>query len=344
MGFVRKSLAILLFAPLLVVLPVVFVLQLILAAPFLILAHFATTQKKQNFGAGDESRQPKVTGYQPRSIKFDRLKDVSKLRGCNTRNVNYRWELFAEELSRAKAAATVAEALDFGAGSMRDSYELASVGFKVCSCDLNFAAMNEGLRYFDWSATSGAPSIVDFNSLANEKNRFSAITAFDVIEHLHEPEPILASFRNMLAPSGVLLVSVPNRMTLMERVFRRQHIARLKKGIVDSSGVPHVQFRTPGEWGDYFSAAGFRIVRHEMGIGFFVNDVWHAFYAIPIRFAIEPIIARVAHMLGLKHVPNRFEKLFYPAWLMRWVDRLDQYTAAKLKHRWAWNLFVLQRA
>ncbi len=237
----------------------------------------------------------------------------------------------------------MAEALDFGAGSLRDSYELAGLGFKVCSCDLNRAAMEEGHRFFDWSATSGAPAIVDFDSLGDQKNRVSAITAFDVIEHLHEPGPFLASFRNMLAPQGVLLVTVPNRLALMERFYRRNHLIRLKKGIIDRTGVPHVQFRTPSEWRDYFSAAGFSVVRHEMGIGFFVNDVWHAVYAIPIRFVIEPVLVRVARTVGLQYRPYGFEKLFYPAWLMRWVDRLDQSTAARLKHRWAWNLFVLQR-
>ncbi len=188
----------------LAVLPIAFVVQLLIAAPFLILVHFAKIRKSSSSAAADECPPPKVTGYAPRSFMFDRLTDVSKLRGCNTRNVHYRWSLFTEELSRAKVAAPVAEALDFGAGSLRDSYELAGLGFKVCSCDLNRAAMEEGHRFFDWSATSGPPAIVDFDSLGDQKNRFSAITAFDVIEHLHEPGLFLASFRNMLAPQGGL--------------------------------------------------------------------------------------------------------------------------------------------
>lgn len=58
---------------------------------------------------------------------------------------------------------------------------------------------------------------------------------------------------------------------------------------------------------------------------------------------IEPVLRRGARTVGLQYRPYGFEKIFYLVWLIRWVDRLDQFTAARLKHRWTWNLLVLQR-
>lgn len=61
---------------------------------------------------------------------FDRTDDVSKLDGCNTRNVEYRWDVFAKELANVPRGS---EALDFGAGSLRDSFELTKRGYNVIS-------------------------------------------------------------------------------------------------------------------------------------------------------------------------------------------------------------------
>src|ERR1700681_3348102 len=41
---------------------------------------------------------------------FDRSQDVSKLEGCNTRGIEYRWDLFTRELQRIPRGAA---ALDF---------------------------------------------------------------------------------------------------------------------------------------------------------------------------------------------------------------------------------------
>lgn len=59
---------------------------------------------------------------------FDRTSDVSKLEGCNTRGIEYRWSIFERELATVPAGAC---ALDFGAGSLRESFDLALRGFDV---------------------------------------------------------------------------------------------------------------------------------------------------------------------------------------------------------------------
>ena len=82
---------------------------------------------------------------------FDRRHDVSKLYGCNTRNVQYRWNLFAARIEELRKQFDAPHALDFGAGSLRDSYELARLGFSVTSVDLDPKLMQRYYQSYDWS-------------------------------------------------------------------------------------------------------------------------------------------------------------------------------------------------
>jgi hypothetical protein len=63
---------------------------------------------------------------------FDRSNDVSKLEGCNTRGVKYRWPIFLDAISEIPKGS---DALDFGAGSLRESFDLITRGFNVTSVD-----------------------------------------------------------------------------------------------------------------------------------------------------------------------------------------------------------------
>src|SRR6185369_9154942 len=85
--------------------------------------------------------------------------DVSKLFGCNTRNVQYRWDVFASRLNAIKNTFETPRALDFGAGSLRDSYELARLGFCVTAVDLDPGVMERYARSYDWSAVRCPPTI-----------------------------------------------------------------------------------------------------------------------------------------------------------------------------------------
>src|SRR5262245_35245529 len=54
----------------------------------------------------DDTSQPLI---------FDRRSDVSKLFGCNTRNVRYRWQVFSTRLEQILKEHDQPNALDFGA-------------------------------------------------------------------------------------------------------------------------------------------------------------------------------------------------------------------------------------
>ncbi len=64
------------------------------------------------------------------------------------------------------------------------------------------------------------------DSLDAESERFDAITAFHLLEHIAEPGPFLDRVRGLLKPGGVLLLEVPNTLRpkmSLQRYFCPQH-------------------------------------------------------------------------------------------------------------------------
>src|SRR6185295_7936392 len=53
-----------------------------------------------------------------------------------------------------------------------------------------------------------------------ELGKFDVITMWHVLEHLSNPVEVLKTLREMLAPDGALVVSVPNFQSLQSALFR----------------------------------------------------------------------------------------------------------------------------
>jgi hypothetical protein len=155
---------------------------------------------------------------------------------------------------------------------------------------------------------------------------------------------IIEQLRNKLKKNGLMFVSVPNRLTFFEKIGKVRHQWHLKRGGIDRSGIPHVNFMSYLEWKHFFKNKGLIVRQHDMAIGFFVNDVWHALFGIPSRIFVDPIIRDTAKLFGIRYNAHSFEKIFYPKWLMKLVNELDETTKRYLKNRWGWNLFVLSRS
>ncbi len=316
----RKLARLLVALVLLPVLPVLWIAQLVAFAPLLVLARLVRGPRR----IPADPPAPALAGARPESM-FDRTADVSKLHGCNTRGVRWRWKIFEEALPPPPGPA-----LDLGAGSLRDSWELARLGFEVDAVDRSDL---EGFaRVYEWPSRRPALFRGGLETLPPGK-RYALVTAFDVLEHLPDLEEQIARLRERLAPGGLVFVSVPNRLSLWERVFRRDHARRREP---DPTGAAHVQFRTPGEWERFFSERGFAVRARAMAIGALVNDAWCGLYGIPIRRGVEPLLARLPG-----HVPLAFERRFQPPWLMERVAALDELLEPLLRGRWGWCLFVL---
>ncbi|MBR0719858.1 methyltransferase domain-containing protein [Bradyrhizobium liaoningense] len=154
------------------------------------------------------------------ALTFDRSDDISKLEGCNTRGIAYRWDIFATYLAIVLAGA---EVLDFGAGSLRESFDLVQRGFSVTSVDVSAETLNEYKRKYDWPADGRHRLIANldlFAVLNGLGSQYALITAFDVLEHLADPVAALQELAKHLQDDGLMLVTVPNGWSLFELAFR----------------------------------------------------------------------------------------------------------------------------
>jgi SAM-dependent methyltransferase len=243
---------------------------------------------------------------EPDRCFFDRTGDVPKLIGSNIRNVEYRWDIYARHVADIPKDSNV---LDFGAGSLRETFDLAERGFRVTAVDMNLAEMETYVKGYDWSKVKHQPNLV---SAIPSSGSFALVTAFDVIEHLPKPEVELAQIRGLLGPGGLMFVTVPNRLTLQEFATKRN----AGRGL--APGEAHLQFKSRSEWHTFFGGCGFQVVDHDMTIGPLVNT---------------------SYLPALKLGMNRLHRSLAP--IMELVDRAIKPIAAPL---FGWNLIVMKRA
>ena len=306
--------------------------------PFLIVAALVgrRSENTEALTAGSKF-EPETDSTQP--LIFDRRHDVSKLFGCNTRNVQYRWNVFSSRLAEIQKMFEKPHALDFGAGSLRDSYELARLGFCVTAVDLDPTVIERYYRSYDWSTVRCPPTIFT-EHVETLNSDFHLAIAFDVIEHLEDPSSYCRRIHSLLNEGGFFFSIVPNRRSIFERYFKHSITKQRAKGIQYVPGVPHLQFKLPEEWEKLFADCGFKIVQHDMAIGFFVNDCWTGLLGLPLRVYVTPVLAHVAHLLGMNFNQVAFEERFSPPWLMKRVDALDQLCKKQFASRFGWNLIV----
>jgi SAM-dependent methyltransferase len=84
-----------------------------------------------------------------------------------------------------------------------------------------------------------------------EEDYYEGIAAFNVLEHLREPAPVLQKIVKALRPGGALIGSVPYNAAVLGRFHT------LLTNIMDRT---HVSTYSPDRWRGLFEEAGFRQV------------------------------------------------------------------------------------
>jgi 2-polyprenyl-3-methyl-5-hydroxy-6-metoxy-1,4-benzoquinol methylase len=274
-------------------------------------------------------------------LMFDRKRDVPKLQGCNIRNVKYRWTCFSDAIKGLMACSNRSElkALDLGAGSLRETYELSRLGFKVTAIDFDAETLNKFKNCYNWDGLPYKPDISTkpLNSL-DKNNKFQLVLAFDVLEHNLCYQELLLEIKSRLSNGGLFFVTVPNGRSLIEMYWKLT--GKYIKKTASAKGEAHVVFLSPQEWRDAFTKIGFKVTKHDMTIGYLVNT-WRGFFSIPIELFIEPVIRALFTKLRLNYVSYSVGELFYPKWLMESVHFADLFFEPLLKNKWGWNLFIL---
>lgn len=290
----------------------------------------------QDMSEADLSVEPLLRSDAKLVRTFDRTKDVPKLFGYNTRSIEYRWDIFERHFTDVPPGSTV---LDFGCGSLRETYELAMRGFRVTSFDLDENTIRSYYADYDWSVVAHQPEIVagDIDNLRGRK--FDFIVCFDVFEHLLEPHTLLNRMNQMLPENGILFCSMPNRRSLWEIGRRISWKVGSLLGRKYRAGEPHIQFKSPGEWRSFFEKGGsFKVIDHDMAIGFFVNT-WSAIVGMP-TIAIVRVMKNVRRGWSRK---DRSRVSAANLRLCRALHAVDLFLATPLKGLAALNLMVVKK-
>jgi 2-polyprenyl-3-methyl-5-hydroxy-6-metoxy-1,4-benzoquinol methylase len=91
---------------------------------------------------------------------------------------------------------------------------------------------------------------------------FDLIVANDVIEHIEDTEAFLETLRDLLAPSGVIALSVPNarQIRLAFTILFRGTFPRRDAGLFDRT---HIRWFCRRDVVTFAKAAGLTVVRHK---------------------------------------------------------------------------------
>lgn len=119
----------------------------------------------------------------------------------------------SEHLGRYLWAAQLvrdAKVLDAGCGTGYGSkLLLAGEPASLVAVDISADAVTQAEQLLGDTGARVQPG--DLRRLPFEDGEFDLVVCFEVIEHVSEPESILDELRRVIAPSGVLCVSTPNR-------------------------------------------------------------------------------------------------------------------------------------
>ncbi len=140
-------------------------------------------------------------------------------RRCQKRSFQSRQSVLLKCLQGRNIAGTVW--LDAGCGTGTLARWLAARGCSVLGVDAAsemVAAAAQSAKIYDYSDRLGFVRIGTIARLALEDNLLDGILCSSVLEYVSDPCACLNEFARVLKPGGLLLVSIPNRNSVVRRI------------------------------------------------------------------------------------------------------------------------------
>ena len=205
---------------------------------------------------------------------------------------------------------TAATVLDVGSGFATTSERIRRLGNHVTGIESSEAAVAVASRRLD-DVIAG--DLQDLPAVARRlgSRRFDAIIFADVLEHLRDPEPVLAGYLPFLESEGVVIVSLPNiglwsvRLSLLAGRFEYAD-----SGVLDRT---HVRFFTRKTARRLIARAGLRTVRTTYNPG-----------------VVRPFVPMIKRVMGRGKNPDPAVILESPAYhaYMRTVHTPERWLAS----------------
>lgn len=161
-------------------------------------------------------------------------------------------------------------------------------------------AASSVLRDFDWGVTATDVSryavekakknfknikfLVHDMEKAFRQDKFDIAVAFDVIEHLKDPELALKNTYKMLKYGGTIILTTPNDYEHM------------------SNDPTHINVKKPGEWNKIMKRVGFKniVMKQVAFIPYLYRFHWRLNYALPLAISSPHVISPVVIIANKK--------------------------------------------
>jgi SAM-dependent methyltransferase len=236
------------------------------------------------------------------------------------------------ELAARKQGQTTARCVDVGCGLGQDlsllwraftalSAGTSDLAWQWTGIDGQAEALTEARARLDAEgATDITLSLANVTDpLAYPDATFRLVYCSEVIEHLPNPEALLAECARVLEPGGLLLLTTPNQPNLFQRSYwsparRRANRERLLKdtlGVVDVHGKPltlhrHISIRPAAEWDAALTTVGLVPIDHGRGA---------------LVYGTRPFMS-AEWFTAIRSMAEAFLDLWPRRWGRRWSDQV----------------------
>jgi len=140
--------------------------------------------------------------------------DYYQLLQASSNDDHERWRRHAKSLQKYKRSGDILD-LGCGSGAFLRALKADGVNWHLHGVEISPQSARQAAE------TTGAEVFVgDVLAAPFPPASFDAITAFDVLEHLHDPRETLRKITEWLRPGGIFYVFLPNIDSIERRVFR----------------------------------------------------------------------------------------------------------------------------
>jgi SAM-dependent methyltransferase len=179
--------------------------------------------------------------------------------------------LWQRRLAMVRRERTTGTLLDVGTGIAQFLF-LAGHDFETEGTEVSPVAVRIAKERYGIGIRQGRIEDIDFGN-----KHFELITLFHVLEHVASPASTLARCRDLLAPTGIIIVAVPNELESWRRIvkgaFRRLRLGRFRRygpyGLLplqldDSAKEIHLSHFTPRVLRLLLERTQLRVVREDL--------------------------------------------------------------------------------